>query len=121
MTTEDLTGMGKAIAPLTEGISQLCAKLLSKPADEVGGLLAEWVDVRLRPWRMENLLRSLEKTNEVLVRRGIEPRLISNHKLVSSSSMALPLKTMRPFSNFGQVYSHRRCMGRRHTLPILES
>jgi hypothetical protein len=83
MTTEDLTGMGKAIAPLTEGVFKLCSKLLSKPADQGGDILDEWIDVRLRPWRLKNLLRSLEKTNEILVRYGAEPRPISNHKLLS--------------------------------------
>ena len=82
MTTEDLIGMGKALAPLTEGVSKLCSKLLSKPADKVGDFLAEWIDVRLRPWRLKNLLRSLQKTNEILDRRDIEPHPISN-KLLS--------------------------------------
>jgi hypothetical protein len=83
MTTEDLTGMGKAVAPLTEGVSRLCSKLLSKPADEGGDILTEWIDVQFRPWRLKNLLRSLEKTNEILVQYGAEPRPISNHKLLS--------------------------------------
>lgn len=82
MTTEDLTGMGRAIAPLTNGVYKLCAKLLSKPADEVGEILAEWIDVRFSPWRTKNLLRSLEKTDEILLLHEKEPRAISNNKLL---------------------------------------
>jgi hypothetical protein len=77
MANEDLIGMGKAIAPLTEGLSNVCSKLFSKSADKIGEILAEWIGVKSDPWRVKNLLGSMEKTNQILVDRGIKPAPIS--------------------------------------------
>jgi hypothetical protein len=81
MANEDLIGVGKAIAPLTEGFSSVCSKLFSKSADKIGEILAEWIGVQSDPWRIKNLLGSMEKTNQILVERGIKPAPISK-KLV---------------------------------------
>lgn len=84
MANEDLIGVGKAIAPLTEGINKICSKLLNKPAEEVGEIFTEWIRVKSNPWKLRNLLDSLEKTNKILVDHGLEPRPISKKQLYLS-------------------------------------
>jgi hypothetical protein len=81
MTTEDLTGMGKALTPLTEGLAKLCSKLFSESADETGTFLAASLRERFSRSKAKNTIDVLEMADRKLAEDEINPQPISNKLL----------------------------------------
>jgi Abortive infection alpha len=81
MTTEDLTGMGKALTPLTEGLAKLCSKLFSESADEMGTFFAASLRERFSRSKAKNTIDVLEMADRKLTDSGIDPQPISNKLL----------------------------------------
>jgi hypothetical protein len=80
MATEDLNGMGKAIAPLTEGLAKLGSKLFSESAEVIGEFSAEWLRERFRG-KAKNMADILEMADLKLTSNGADPQPISNKLL----------------------------------------